>query len=156
MPTDRVLIKRIDVKASLDEVWQAWSTSEGAQTFFAPDALIELRLDGPYELYFMQDAPAGQQGSEGCRILSFVPGEMLSFTWNAPPHLPDVRKQRSFVVLRFEKLPDGLVRVNMHHRGWGEGEQWDQAYAYFDRAWDIVLSRLKQRFQEGPIDWEKL
>jgi len=40
------------------------------------------------------------------------------------------------------------------HDGWGEGEEWDKAVAYFTRAWiDIVPPRLKHRFSVGPVDW---
>jgi len=41
----------------------------------------------------------------------------------------------------------------MAHLGWGDGGQWDQAYAYFDKAWDTVLGNLQQRFVSGPRDW---
>ena len=41
----------------------------------------------------------------------------------------------------------------MAHVGWGDGGQWDQAYAYFDKAWDQVLGNLQKRFVSGPIDW---
>ena len=43
--------------------------------------------------------------------------------------------------------------MTLHHTGWGEGGQWDQAYAYFDRAWGNVLGNLKKSFESGPIDW---
>jgi len=37
----------------------------------------------------------------------------------------------------------------------GEGGEWDQAFDYFTRDWgEIVLPRLKYRFEDGPIDWE--
>ena len=33
--------------------------------------------------------------------------------------------------------------------------EWDQSFDYFTRAWgEVVLPRLKYRFEEGPIDWE--
>jgi hypothetical protein len=41
----------------------------------------------------------------------------------------------------------------LHHTGWGEGGEWDRAYAYFDRAWGGVLGNLKERFEKGPRDW---
>jgi hypothetical protein len=40
------------VKASAAEVWRAWTTSDGAQTFFAPKANIELVIGSPYEIFF--------------------------------------------------------------------------------------------------------
>ncbi len=50
-------------------------------------------------------------------------------------------------------VDDKTTRVTLHHTGWGDGGQWDQAYAYFDRAWGGVLGNLKKRFDAGPYDW---
>ena len=61
--------------------------------------------------------------------------------------------QRTFVVVRFAALDDKTTRVTLHHTGWGDGGQWDQAYAYFDKAWGSVLGNLKKRFESGPYDW---
>jgi hypothetical protein len=41
----------------------------------------------------------------------------------------------------------------MTHLGWGTGEDWDKAYAYFDRAWDGVLGNLVHRFSIGPVEF---
>jgi hypothetical protein len=78
---------------------------------------------------------------------------MLSFDWNAPPHLAEARKQRTFVVVRFFDVDSTSTRVTLHHTGWGEGGEWDQAYAYFDKAWGSVLGNLKKRHETGPQDW---
>lgn len=151
---DRVLRGEIVVDAPLAAVWHAWTTTEGATTFFAPEARIEPRVDGAYELYFKPDAPAGLRGSEGMRILSFEPEKRLSYSWNAPPEIPEIRGQRTLVIVDLESVAPSRTRVRITHLGWGTGEAWDRAYAYFDRAWGkIVLPRLVARFASGPIDW---
>ena len=91
----------IVVNAGLEEVWNAWTTEAGAKTFFAPACNIDLRPDGPYEIFFNPDAPPGERGGEGLRVLAAQPMQMFSFTWNAPPSLPEVRGQRTHVTLRF-------------------------------------------------------
>jgi hypothetical protein len=78
---------------------------------------------------------------------------MLSFEWNAPPNFPDIRAQRTFVVVRMEPVGDSQTRVTLHHSGWGDGGNWDKTYAYFDRAWGNVLANLKARYETGPVDW---
>ncbi len=67
----------------------------------------------------------------------------------------DARAQRTFVVVRFAPVDDSTTRVTLHHTGWGEGGEWDKAYAYFDRAWGNVLGGLKTRFEKGPQDWAR-
>jgi len=155
----RVIRKEVKVNASIEKVWNAWTTNDGATAFFAPRAKIELTLGGPYELYFDLEAPKGSQGGEGCTVLSFLPMEMLSFEWNAPPEFPKVRKQQmqkhTWVVVQFYPLPKDQTRVRLTHLGWREGEEWEKVFQYFLRAWDIVLGRLEHMFSTGkPINWE--
>jgi uncharacterized protein YndB with AHSA1/START domain len=154
-PVERAIFGEITLPAGLDEVWAAWTTEEGVKSFFAPDCRIALEPDGPYEIYFNPDAPAGQRGGEGLRVLAFQPKKMLSFTWNAPPTLPEVRGQQTHVILRFYEVGAESTRVTLRHDGWGEGGQWDEAFEYFESAWNIVvLPRLRYRFKHGPVDWE--
>jgi uncharacterized protein YndB with AHSA1/START domain len=82
------------------------------------------------------------------------PPRMLAFTWNAPPHLPSVRGQMTHVVIRLFERDADHTRVTVRHDGWGEGGEWDAAFDYFSHAWaDVVLPRLKYRFEHGPINW---
>lgn len=153
MAAERALDKEIVVPAGVDAVWQAWTTSEGIKTFFAPDALVEARVGGAFQIYIDPGAEPGNKGADDMRILAIQPKKMLSFDWNAPPSLPQARQQRTFVIVRLVPLDAKTTRVTLHHTGWGDGGEWDQAYQYFDRAWGTVLGGLKTRFEQGPRDW---
>ncbi|HEQ98135.1 MAG TPA: hypothetical protein ENO22_02195 [candidate division Zixibacteria bacterium] len=153
-PTDRVIHHEAVVEASLDKVWKTWTTTEGVKTFFSPHARIDLRIGGPFEIYFDTGQPYGSRGSEGCVILSYLPKKMLSFSWNAPPSLGEMRDRKTHAVLFFEPLDSARVKVSFDHYGWGEGERWDEVYEYFDRAWTYVFGNFEKRFKEGPLKWE--
>jgi uncharacterized protein YndB with AHSA1/START domain len=152
----RSIEKRVVVDAPVTEVWKAWTTNEGARTFFSPLTNIDARLGAPYEIYFKADEPYGSQGSEGCRVHSILPMKLFAFTWNAPPQFRAIREPElhTIVYLRFEEISDGKTAVHFSQQGWGEGTEWDQVFQYFERAWDVVLGRLKIRFTSGPIDWQ--
>ena len=151
--TERAIDKQVEIPATLDQAWDAWTTREGITSFFAPDARIEPRVGGAFHIHFDPGAPQGSRGADDMRFMSLQPKRMLSFDWNAPPSLPEARAQRTFVVVRFERVGDAVTRVSLHHTGWGDGGEWDRAYAYFDRAWGSVLGNLKKRFEHGPTDW---
>ena len=150
---ERAIDIEVVVAAPVAAVWQTWTTSEGIKTFFAPDARVELVVDGPFEIYINPYAQPGMKGADSMRVIGFQENRMLSFTWNAPPSLPEARKQRTVVILRFQPEGDNATRVRLHHVGWGDGGEWDKAYDYFGRAWPKVLGNLQQRFISGPIDW---
>ena len=151
---ERAIDEKITVKANVDDVWKAWTTTVGIKTFFAPDAKVELRVDGPFEIYMNPFGAPGMKGADDMRIIGFQENKMLSFTWNAPPSLPEARKQRSIVIVRLISRGDALTDVTIHHVGWGEGGEWDKAYDYFSKAWPNVLKNLKKRFDDGPVDWK--
>ena len=135
---ERAITEKVTVKANVDDVWKAWTTTEGIKSFFAPDAKVELRVDGPFQVYLNPFAEPGMKGADDMKIIGFQDKKMLSFTWNAPPSLPEARKQRTVVIVRLVSRGDALTDVIMHHVGWGDGGEWDKAYDYFSKAWPNV------------------
>lgn len=151
---ERAIDKQVEVKADLDQAWAAWTTREGITGFFAPDAVIEPRVGGAFHIHIDPLAEPGMKGADEMRFMALQPRRMISFDWNAPPSLPEARRQRTFVIVRFEAVDPATTRVSLHHTGWGDGGEWDKAYAYFDRAWGNVLANLKKRFDSGQRqDW---
>ena len=151
---ERAITEKITVKANVDDVWNAWTTTDGVKSFFAPDARVELRVDGPFQVYINPFAEPGLKGADDMRIIGFQDKKMLTFTWNAPPSLPEARKQRTVVIVRLISRGDSLTDVTLHHVGWGEGGEWDKAYDYFSKSWPNVLKNLQKRFDTGPVDWK--
>ena len=150
---ERAIDKEVVIPASVEQAWSAWTTREGIVSFFAPDARIEPRVGGAFQIYIDPEGEPGLRGADDSRYMALQPGKMLSFDWNAPPSLPEARAQRTFVVVRFAAVSPQSTRISLHHTGWGDGGEWDRAYAYFDRAWGNVLGNLKKRFEQGPQDW---
>ena len=142
---ERILHKEATVASPIDRVWWAWTTSEGMASWWAKTSWIELRVGGPFELYFLLDGRRGMQGSEGCRILSYRPNEMLSFSWNFPPSIPEIRGEHTWVVLKFVRLGQSKTKVVLDQLGWKKGHSWKAGWKYFDEAWATVLQRLKTR-----------
>jgi uncharacterized protein YndB with AHSA1/START domain len=153
--TERTIEKTIVIDATLDQAWNSWTTREGVVSFFAPDARIEPKVGGAFSIHFDPLAQPGSKGADDMRFMALQPKIMLSFDWNAPPHLPEARVQRTFVIVRFQPVSEKQTRVTLHHTGWGDGGEWDKAYAYFDRAWASVLSNLQKRWVEGPQNWSE-
>ena len=145
---ERAINEKITVKAGVDEVWKAWTTTDGIKTFFAPDANVKLRVDGPFQIFINPLAEPGMKGADDSRIIGFQNKKMLSFTWNAPPSLPQARKQRTVVIVRFIARGDALTDVSVHHVGWGDGNdgvEWDKTFDYFSKTWPNVLKNLKKQ-----------
>jgi uncharacterized protein YndB with AHSA1/START domain len=152
---ERAIDKEVVVAAPIEAVWQAWTTKAGIESFFAPEAQIDARVGGAFHIHINPLGAPGEKGADDMRFLALQAPTMLSFDWNAPPSLPEVRKQRTFVIVRLASVNGKTTKVSLHHTGWGEGGEWEKAFIYFDRAWANVLGNLKTRFETGPKDWSE-
>jgi uncharacterized protein YndB with AHSA1/START domain len=153
---DPIVVEAV-IPAMPGDVWKCWATEEGMKSFMT-DCKIELKIGGAYELYFGgKDVPAGERGSEGCKVLSYEPGRMLSFTWNAPPKFAHARAERTWVVVHVEPHGAHATKVTLKHYGFaekaaefpGHAGEWKEARAYFANAWPHVTGALKAKFGPG-------
>ncbi len=144
--TDKTIIKKITANCSLDTAWWKWTTHEGLMTFFGKDNKIELTEGGYFEIYFLMENPIGLRGSEGCKILTYTPKEMISFTWNAPPEFKEVRESSHYtaVIVNFRPINVKQTEVSIRHLGWPKDKRWDPVFNYFDDAWESVLNKFEQ------------
>lgn len=133
-----------------DEAWALLATSDGWKRSFGVASKIELRPGGAFEIYFSMEAPEGQRGSEGCSVLSLVPGRMLSYTWSAPPRFSHARALRTWVVAEFDEVSASRTRIRLTHLGFDamaeanpdHKAEWEQTRAYFASAWPKVLGAI--------------
>lgn len=151
---EKVLGLYIRINAPIDSVWSRWSTEKGLRKFFAPACKFEPKVLSLFEVHFAPGAPEGQRGAENNRILAIQDKQMISFTWDAPPQWPEIRKHRTVVAVRFYKTKDSETLVTLTHTGWGLGPEWNAAYDYFSNAWaGFVLPNLKYSLEVKPVDW---
>ena len=118
---ERAVSKQVVVAAPVAAVWEAWTTREGIVSFFAPDAEIDARVGGAFHIHFDPFGAPGQKGADEMRFMALQAPTMLSFDWNAPPHLAQARAQRTFVVVRLKALDTASTQVSLTHTGWGDG-----------------------------------
>lgn len=156
--TDRQIVKTKTVNLPVDSVWSLWTTHEGLKTFFGSDNKIELQPGGAFEIYFLPDNPVGHKGSEGCKVLSFLPERFFSFSWNAPLQFKEVRNSeyKTWVVVQFYQPSQTQTQVILTHLGWPEDTLWSPVFDYFDKAWDLVLNNLPKGNQPMALQPEKM
>ena len=147
-----ILEKSVVIEASLDAVWRAWTTNEGLAAV-SRQSNVELRVGGPYELFLDQPPDdRGRRGSEGSRVLAFVPRQVLAFSWTFPPDVASLRSadETTTVLVVMEEIGHDRVQVQLHQLGWQPGEDWRAGWAYFDAAWQYVLVTMKRKLENRP------
>ncbi len=145
-PDVRSFTKTREIEAPAQRVYDAWATGDGFLKAMGREgtptaALVDQAIGGRFE--WLWD---GEIGSNGCQTLCYIPGRLICFTWNAPPGQA-TRERRTWVAVQIEELGDGRTNVTLSHAGFGEGDDWDETYDYFDQAWDQVLDAMKTNLE---------
>lgn len=130
-------------RLSPETLYRFWTTKDGLNAFFSKDNHIKIQKDGPYEIYFDLDVNNQARGSEGCKVIEYMPNKMIHFTWNVPPMFDELRKSnaRTHVKITFDVIDDS-TKVVLTNSGYLNDPIWTEVYAYFDKAWDFVLDNL--------------
>ena len=110
-------------------------------------ANVEPRVGGAYELFWNPDESRPDHDSTiGCRVLSIDRPRLLAFSWRGSDEVADVMNvegaPQTSVTVQLLPRPSG-TRLVVVHEGWGEGDGWARARAWFDRAWSGALERLR-------------
>ena len=146
---EKALLFEVSVPAPIDDVWTAFTTSEGLSTWLTPGAVVDLRKGGEWTAHF----PGGATG--GGTLIDFSPKTKIVMLAKAPPSFPHVAAEGTTATWTFEPEGEKATRVTLRQTGWKQGEEWDKAYEYLATGNAQLLDTLRRRFENGPIDWAK-
>lgn len=154
----RVLQHRVVVAASLEDVWAAFSTTEGLRAWAVPVAHVDFRVGGIWESSYDVAARIGDAGNIRNRYLAYLPMRMIAVQAEAaPPDFPAPELlPELFSVFEFEELGPRAVRVTVSGVGYRDDPRFEAVYALFDAGNAWSLRQLHSRFENGPVDWARV
>jgi uncharacterized protein YndB with AHSA1/START domain len=139
------------VEAPIEEVWKGFTTKEGLiKSWRVALAEADFRLGGAIRTNYNKDGAIGDEGTITHRIISFEPLRMISLKTEAPANAPASIKlicRTGWDVMRFEPLSPTRTRVTVTMMGYGEGPEYDQAYAFFRKGNDSVMNHLMEAYR---------
>jgi hypothetical protein len=153
---ERVQCLEIVVPATLQQAWEAVSSSQGWMSWMAPAVDLELKPLGRFNSNYRAGSKPGDPGTIYNTVLAYVPLRMFSMKIGLNENFPkEVREANSlFSVLTLEEAGPGRVKLSEMMVGWQEGPAWDQAWGFFDKGNRYTLQQLYKRLTQGPTDWK--
>ena len=147
---ERVMEMAVEVPASLDAVWQAFTTAEGFESWAVKRARVDLRVGGEFETSYDPKAQFGAPGNIRNRIEALVPQRLLVIrNVQAPPvtafDVPTFQTLQT--VIHFHPLSDRLTRVVLQSPGFGEGDKFESVWRHFQMGNRWTLAKLRERFE---------
>lgn len=137
------------VHGSLDEVWAAWTTKQGLESWLVPHADIDMKIGGKMLTHYDRKGKLGDPRTIENTIISFDPKRMLSIRVTKPPHgfpFPNAIKN-AWSVLYLEKAGPDATKVTVVMLGYTNDEESLKMRKHFEWGNDFTLKKMQKYFE---------
>jgi uncharacterized protein YndB with AHSA1/START domain len=145
----RGYVHRVDIRAELEDVWQALIDPSILARWHVPNARVDARRNGSY--WMRLDAKLVREA----HIDVFEPPRRLRLIYMPLPNLPDdgAVLVDDFLIDRDEaasrQVGASITIVRLMGSGIPDEREWDSTYVRFRGGWERALLRLKVSFERS-------
>lgn len=134
----------VEIDASVDEIWGAFTTSQGLQSWVAPLADIDFKVGGKWRAHYDKDGELGDAKTIENTILSYDPKRMISLKATGFPEgfeFATAAKQ-TWSIFYFTPVSDKKTKITIVGLGYNDSEQSQMMLAFFKPANKYSMDQL--------------
>jgi hypothetical protein len=146
---EKVLQLSIIIPMDKKEVWKLFTTGEGLKKWIAPVAAISMKTGGYIKTNYDANKIADDSTSIQLGIINYLEYEMMTLKVNLNNSFPeDVKAADNNLqeILQFSDAGNGKTKLVSTMVGWGEGDHWNNAYAFFEKGNDWTFKEILNLF----------
>lgn len=151
---DNRVVDEFEIGASVEDVWNAFTTTEGLKSWAAPLADIDFRVGGTWRANYNKDGQLGDETTIENTILCFDPKRMLSMKATGFPKgfaFVEAAKE-TWSVFYFKKLSDSKTKITIVGLGYNDSEPSKKMRAFFKPANKYSMDQLKAALEKTPAE----
>lgn len=144
---NRLVVEGV-VDANVDDVWNAFTTKKGLESWMVAHAEIEVKIFGKMRTQYSAEGKIGDANTIENTIISFDPKRMLSMKCTKTPQkfpFPNAIKNM-WSVIYFEKAAESKTKVTFISFGFSDDDESKKMRAFFARGNAYTLKKLQERF----------
>ena len=130
--------------ASVDDIWAAFTTTEGLRSWVAPLADIDFKVGGKWRANYNSDGQLGDATTIVNTILSYDPKRMLALKATGFPEgfeFIDAAKE-TWSVFYFTAVSENKTKITIVGLGYNDTEQSKKMRTFFDVANRYSMDQL--------------
>ncbi len=140
----------VNIEASVDDVWAAFTTTKGLKSWVAPLADIDFKVGGKWRANYNKDGKLGDATTIENTILSFDPKRMLSLKATGFPdgfQFKDAAKE-TWSVFYFTPVSEMKTKITVVGLGYNDTEQSKKMRAFFETANKYSMDQLRAALEK--------
>ena len=137
------------VNAPIEEVWKAFTTKQGIESWMVAKTEFELRVGATWRTSYSKDSNLNDDASIHHTILAYDPGRMLAFrTIKTPRNFPFSNAiSKTWNVVYFEPAGPGRTKVTTQMLGFEDNEESQKMRTFFEAGNKTTMESLVKKFQ---------
>lgn len=147
------VVDEYTVEANISEVWHAFTTDKGLQSWVAPLADIDFRVGGKWRANYNPEGQLGDENTIVNTILAYDPQRMLSIKATGFPkgfQFAEVAKD-TWSIFYFTPISETSTKITIVGLGYNDSEQSQKMRAFFKPANQYSMDQLKAALEkESP------
>ena len=149
-PAPAIITSEAILNAPLDDVWKAWTTREGIESWMVAKTDFKLEIGATWRTSYSKESTLDDDSTIQHLILAYDQGRMLAFRTVKPPKgfpFPSALA-KTWTVVYLEPRGAAKTHITVRMNGYTEDEESQKMRAFFERGNRITLESLVKRFEK--------
>ncbi len=141
---DVFLIQEVHVKASIDKVWKAYTTSEGWRAWVAPVAEVDFKIGGVIKTNYRRGAKLNDRDTNTLRVINYVPKRVITLQADVSKNWPQILRENAkqmFNVITFHEKENG-TKILSYGIGYKDTPEFKKLLDFFVTANEKTFEKL--------------
>ncbi|MEL6812253.1 MAG: SRPBCC domain-containing protein [Bacteroidota bacterium] len=147
-----VLIQTFEVHGTLDQVWEAYTTKVGWESWVAPLAEVDFKINGSIRTNYNKEGTIGDASTIVLHVVNFVPKKMITLQAELTQNFPEFMKEDAedlFNVIYFEETSSGTTKVTSYGIGYKKTEKYRNLMKFFISGNEATYQKLISYIKTG-------
>ena len=146
---EKALQFSIVVPADKIEVWKLFTTDKGLEKWIAPVVKTNMKIGGWIRTNYDKTKTTEDTTAIQLDIINYLDSEMLTLKVNLNENFPQQARNEDKnlqEIIQFIDIGKGNIKIISTMVGWGQGNDWDKAYTFFEKGNEWTYKELLKLF----------
>ncbi|MEQ8244073.1 SRPBCC domain-containing protein [Fulvivirga sp.] len=147
LPSGELMLKQeILINASIEKVWNAYTTTEGWKAWVTPIVEIDFKINGTIKSHYDSTATIGDKGTIVNHVLNYIPYKLITMQAELNENFPEFmigEEKNLYSIVEFEKLGENQTKLTIYGIGYKNEQQWIDLLKFFIQGNEMSLNKLK-------------
>jgi len=141
---ERREVFEVEIDASIDDIWDAFTTTEGIKSWVAPLAEVDFKVGGKWRANYNKDGKLGDASTIENTILCYDPKRMISLKATGfPENFPFKEAAKdTWSIFYFEPVSKTRTKITVVGLGYNDTPQSKKMRAFFETANKYSIDKL--------------